>query len=178
MSMRICAIPDCKKKQEAGGFCLKHYARFKRHGDPLYESREYHGMSDSSEYRIWRSIQVRCNNKNQVNYYKYGKRGITVCERWLNSFSAFYEDMGPKPFPRAQIDRINNDGDYTPQNCHWVNNAQNCQNRSNNKLTMKTAELIRKVYKAGGILQRELAIIYGVSRELVSDVVTQRVWKN
>ncbi len=128
----ICSIPDCNNNQIAKGFCRNHYYRFNKYGNPLHTEKEWekHGMCGTPEYNTWHSMKTRCYNKN-VTYYKYyGGRGIKVCESWKNSFRAFYNDMGNKPFPKAQIDRINNDGNYEPGNCRWVTPKQNSQNKS------------------------------------------------
>lgn len=86
------------------------------------------GGAISSEYRSWESMKKRCTNPNNKHYKNYGGRGIKVCERWLNSFEAFYADMGAKPFEGAQLDRIKTNGDYAPKNCRWVTRQQNVTN--------------------------------------------------
>lgn len=72
---------------------------------------------------------------------------------------------------------MNNNGNYTPKNCCWATSAQNNQNKSNNKLSMKIVKKIRKRYKAGGILYRELALIYGVTATTIGNVVRRERWR-
>lgn len=87
-----------------------------------------HGGAGTTEYEIWSSMKKRCQNPNCRVYPRYGGRGITVCERWSNSFEAFYEDMGPRPSKRHSIDRINNDGNYEPGNCRWATQKEQAAN--------------------------------------------------
>ncbi len=86
-----------------------------------------HGKSKTSEFRVWLSMLGRCKNPNNKNWVLYGGRGILVCERW-NSFEGFYEDMGSRPGPKYQLDRIDNNKGYSPENCRWVTPAENIRN--------------------------------------------------
>jgi hypothetical protein len=74
------------------------------------------------------SMLERCNNPRSRHYKNYGERGITVCERWLH-FPSFLADMEPSFKPGMQIDRINNDLGYSPENCRWATSKQNTRNR-------------------------------------------------
>jgi len=140
---------DCGKKNEAVlGKILKE-GRTKSCGclreEAAKRANTTHGMSLSSEYSIWKSMIQRTTNKNASNYGLYGGRGITVCERWLKSFEAFYEDMGPRP-DGMTLDRKDNDGNYEPDNCRWVTSVvqnRNCRLRSDNKTGCAGVEKLR-----------------------------------
>jgi len=82
------------------------------------------------EYRVWRNIKNRCLNPNVRGYADYGGRGITICQRWENSFENFLEDMGPCP-PGHTIERIKNHLGYFPNNCKWATSLENNQNKRN-----------------------------------------------
>lgn len=92
------------------------------------ERRVTHGMRRSPEYRTWSSMKNRCSNRKFSDYKYYGGRGIRVCRKWLQSFEAFYSDMGKRPIGRS-IDRKNSDGNYTPRNCRWATAVTQSRNR-------------------------------------------------
>lgn len=85
-------------------------------------------MWNTSEYKIWGSMKARCHNEKSSNYKNYGARGITVCDEWLNDFSKFYQDMGPRPTGHS-IDRIDNSKGYFKENCQWSNRSVQNLNR-------------------------------------------------
>ena len=89
-------------------------------------------------YCIWMSMKTRCYNPRHPSFKYYGLRGIRVCQRWLDSFDTFVQDMGPRPSKEFSIERKNNDGHYTPINCVWATrDEQNSNKRSNTKVLWK-----------------------------------------
>jgi hypothetical protein len=93
-----------------------------------YKAITKHGLSQTFVYRRWKAMIHRCGDLSNKDY---GGRGIRVCDRWINSLDAFIEDMGEPPTSKHQLDRIDVDGDYTPENCKWTTPSQNAKNRRN-----------------------------------------------
>jgi hypothetical protein len=86
-----------------------------------------HMMSRSKTYIAWSNAKARCSNPNHPSFKHYGARGISVCERWQESFENFLADMGEAP-EGLELDRTNNDGNYEPSNCRWVTRSEQCRN--------------------------------------------------
>lgn len=93
------------------------------------------GLSETSIYNRWHLMLRRCNNVNDPRYFQYGGRGIKVCQQW-HRFENYFADLGDVPFKGAEVDRIDPDGDYEPNNCRWINRKENMKNTrwsSNNR---------------------------------------------
>lgn len=90
-----------------------------------------HGKSADKIYFVWRNMIARCRNEGDNAYPSYGKRGIKVCDEWLD-FGNFYSDMGDKPVGKT-LDRIDNNGNYEPSNCRWATSIQQNNNKRNIK---------------------------------------------
>lgn len=113
-----------------------------------------HGMTNTNEYRTWVRIRQRCYNQRLSIYKDYGGRGITVCERWRNSFDLFYADMGQRPSGKSSIQRIDNDGPYAPDNCKWSEPKEQASNRR---------RAIRVVFEGRVMGLKEVSALTGIS---------------
>lgn len=124
-----------------------------------------HGMSDTRLYKVWSGMKSRCYNPNDPIYKDYGARGITVCEEWKNDFLAFYtwamETGYDETAPRGRftIERNNNDGPYSPDNCRWATIAEQERNKRNNikvQVDGETMVLKQACRKQGLVYTNEL----------------------
>lgn len=91
-----------------------------------------HGGAGTPEYNVYLSMIKRCTKEYHKSFQKYGGRGITVCDRWLNSFENFISDMGERPCEGYSLDRIDNDKGYSPENCRWTDKVTQQRNKGNN----------------------------------------------
>lgn len=100
-----------------------------------------HGMTHSTEYKIYWNMITRCRNRNNGGWRYYGGRGVTICSRWVNGengktgFECFYEDMGKRPSLELSLDRKDNNGNYEPSNCRWATRQEQSANKRPSRRT-------------------------------------------
>ena len=98
------------------------------------ESHTTHNLVNHPLYIVWGSMKKRCTNPNCDAYHNYGGRGITICNEWLDNFKAFYDWAISNGYTSGlTLDRIDNDGNYEPSNCRWVDKATQVSNRRNTR---------------------------------------------
>ena len=156
-------------------FRLRSKARRDTHRDADNARRRALYRKLPKEYNVWQHMRDRCNRPECRGYHRYGGRGIKVCTEW-DSFKQFYKDMGSRPTPKHQIDRIDNDGDYTPENCRWVTPAVNSRNSTAAKLTREKVLDIRRIHAEGNTSYKELADVYGVVPRTISSAIKGITW--
>ena len=131
--------------------------------EKLLKNSVSHGMSNTATYKSWASMKRRCSATNLRCYKWYGGRGITVCDRWLNSFDNFLKDMGERPVGTS-LDRIDTNGNYEPSNCKWSTIIEQQNNRRTNRFfyyngSMKTiSEISRSVGIKRGTLYYRMVV--------------------
>ena len=150
---------DCGNTTVSSGFTLRN-GEAKSCGclttDQLRERAPTHRMSKSPEYLSWAGMHQRCKNPHSKRWARYGKRGIKVCERW-SSFENFYSDMGSRPSLNYSLERINNDGDYEPENCKWATKSEQNRNHSANHMVTYRGQrvpLVTAIEMAGTGIER------------------------
>lgn len=127
-------------------------------------------------YRSWGMLRSRCNNPKDPAYKNYGGRSIKVCKRW-DKFENFLEDMGKRP-EGMTIDRIDNDGNYEPDNCRWATIGQQIRNSRHTKLNILKVQVIKKLLKESNLTQGDIGEIFNVAGQTISNIKLELAWKD
>lgn len=141
-----CSVDDCERAAYCRGWCKLHYERWRKRGDVNDAGHRYkftaedrtkniavrstYRKKDPSLYALWQGMVARCEHPSNKDYYRYGAKGIHVCDRWLghDGYGNFCADMGPRP-KGYSLDRIDGSKGYTPENCRWASPKQQVLNR-------------------------------------------------
>lgn len=127
-----------------------------------------HGGRSDKEYDIWAQMKDRCLNVKNKNFIHYGGRGISVCEYWVKNYDTFIKDMGKRPSDKHSLDRIDNNGNYCKENCRWVTQyVQNNNKRNNNNIF---CELNNKIYNTS----KDVANDFKYSQQYICDMIKGR----
>jgi hypothetical protein len=133
----------------------------------------------SKIYSRWVNMRQRCNNPNNPSYIHYGARGIKVCNKWDNSFESFFYWAIENGYDDSlQIDRINNNKGYSPENCRFVSHTQNIRNRTITKLSQNLVDEIRDRYRprcrinGAAAMSRE----FGLHKDTVEKIIKRKLW--
>lgn len=122
-------------------------------------SRRTHGATAGGrpprEYYIWQNMRSRCRNPRNQVYAYYGGRGITICDRWFDSFEAFMADMGPRPSRKHSVERNDNDGPYSPENCRWATKKEQARNTRKTRIIWVRGEprVLAEIAETTGICE-------------------------
>lgn len=143
-----------------------------------------HGLYDHPLRNVWRSMIMRCIDPGRPEYAYYGGRGITVCAAWRDhesGYAQFVADMGSGYKPGLELDRRNNDGPYSLENCQWVTRTQNSRNKRSNRIVEYAgqrrclAEWVELLGLSRSTLRNRLNRGWPVARALTEGVATERL---
>ena len=148
--------------------------RFLKHGDCLESDKV------TKLYHVWQGMKARCLNPKNKSFHRYGGRGITICLEWENDYNSFKKWALDNGYVEGlQVDRIENDSGYSPDNCRWITQMKNCENSGVSKLTTEDVIEIRRAFTQSPNINRHfMAILYDVVDSTISHIINNKTWKN
>ena len=136
-----------------------------------------HGLVNHPLYSVWGGMKTRCYNKKENGYKNYGGRGIIVCDKWNKDFVAFYDWAIVNGYQNGlTIERINNDGNYEPNNCKFILGREQGRNQRRTKLNSVKVMTIKNLSRIGAFTIQELSGIYNVSTTHIRRVINNKTW--
>ena len=177
----LCAC-GCGEKMEIK-FHHKYYGipQYINYHTPNKGNKKKHGGSKSKIYNMLNHMKNRCLNPNFKQYKDYGGRGITICPEWTdkkNGFIKFRDWALNNGYQEGlEIDRIDNNGNYSPENCRFVTRTKNNRNQRTTKINMEKANEIRALYKTNKYTQKEISKIYNICESNICNIIKERRWK-
>lgn len=128
-----------------------------------------HGRVGTREYLSWQKMKSRCLNTGDKAFPNYGGRGITICEQWLGAlgFETFWKNLGPRPSIKHSLDRIDNNGDYSPENCRWATAQEQANNRRSNVLLNFAGKTMN---------MSQWAKVLGIDKDIIQSRLKRRGW--
>ena len=134
------------------------------------------GKPKMPEYAVWRAMVRRCHNPHDAAFKNYGARGILVCEAWRHNYLAFLADMGERHSAAYSIERVNNDGNYCPENCIWATSKAQAQNTRHNRfityegVTLTIGEWARRLDTSDGTIRYRLRQGWSLEKALTTPI--------
>ncbi len=151
------------------------------HNKLLSKSKIKHGKYNTKLYKKYRSMVQRCYDLKCKSYKNYGERGIIICPEWTDKKGGFLNfyiwALNNGYTEELEINRINNNGNYEPNNCNFVTKKENTRVRRNVKLTLKKANEIRNLFN-DGIKIMNIAKMYNISRKNIYNIINNIIWRN
>ena len=137
-----------------------------------------HGGKGAKLYTVWGNMKDRCLNLNNHAYKDYGGRGITICPEWTNDYVKFRDWAISNSYKEGlQINRIENNGNYEPNNCNFVTSQINNQNQRSTKVTLEIANKIRDSYNTGDYTFKKLSKLFKLSEGHIKNIIYNKRWK-
>lgn len=172
-----CGVERPTRKQKLGTRCWDCTGRTPRN-TATYKALGISNITRHPLYGVWHSMKQRCYRKKRKDYSRYGGRGITVCREWYSSAFAFVIWSHANGYRHGlEIDRIDNDGSYSPDNCEWVTPAANVRKSSMTKLSIEVIPAISWFIRMG-YKDTEIGATFFVHRRTISDIRRGNTWSD